>query len=324
MATFEAGSSIENEIHMTVQSRTTYSTSPASARELTENLLTAPRKFTRRAFTLIELLVVIAIIAILAALLLPALAKAKEKALAIKCMSNSKQLLVAWVLYYGDNADVLANNIGGEGIDSWAQGRLSETSGTTDNTNYMLMMGKGGGYPVTTRTIGAYAQNINIYQCPADPVKAQPWGTPRCRSYSMDFTCGNNGDSATQDATYGGYWPHFFKGADLLMASKTWVFNDEHPDSINDGIEYTPTASGENNDWSDLPASYHNNACGFAFADGHSEIHKWMNPGNTCHPVMGNQGWLPLAVSGSAVDINYVESHASPQTTGNANQVPGN
>jgi prepilin-type processing-associated H-X9-DG protein len=74
------------------------------------------------------------------------------------------------------------------------------------------------------------------------------------------------------------------KTSDFKIASKTWVFSDEHPDSINDGIQYTPTSDGEDDEWGDLPASYHVGACGYAFADGHSEIHKWMNPKtDSCH-----------------------------------------
>jgi prepilin-type N-terminal cleavage/methylation domain-containing protein/prepilin-type processing-associated H-X9-DG protein len=287
----------------------------------------------REAFTLIELLVVIAIIAILAALLLPALARSKEQAQGVKCMSNSHELLVAWLMYAGDSREVLPNNVGGQpDAGGWSQGWLTETAGNTDNTNYIYMMG-GPSIPdgittSSTTTIGAYAKNHNVYQCPADPIIAPGYGIARVRSYSMDFTCGSK--SATEaniGSAYGvggsEYWPDFFKTTDFKLASKTWVFNDEHPDSINDGIQYTPSSSGEDNQWGDIPASYHNGAAGFAFADGHSEIHKWMNPGNTCHPIVGNDSWLPWNVVGSPVDINWVESRCSPRQNDVLNQSPG-
>jgi prepilin-type N-terminal cleavage/methylation domain-containing protein/prepilin-type processing-associated H-X9-DG protein len=292
--------------------------------DLNANIVTKLNMRHRSAFTLIELLVVIAIIAILASLLLPALARSKQQAQGAKCMSNSKQLLLAWILYASDNRDLLANNLGsGDESGGWVNGVLSETARNPDNTNYIFMMGgpKGVGGVTTTTTIGAYAKNAGIYQCPADPIIAPTYGGPRCRSYSMDFTIGDKSTDGAQEATYGDYWPSFFKMTDFKIASKTWVFDDEHPDSINDGIQYTPTSDGENTQWGDLPASYHNGACGFAFADGHSEIHKWLNP-YTDHLIVGNDSWLPLTVVGPPVDINWVEGRSSPRPTGAPNQVP--
>ena len=280
-------------------------------------------------FTLIELLVVIAIIAIRAALLLPSLSKARAQAQGVKCKSNGHQLILAWTMYASENREILANNVGGNpDTGGWSQGYLTESPGNTMNTNWAFMLGwANDGHPAATTTIGAYAKNPQIYQCPADPILAQPYGIPRARSFSMDFTCGSKSATAPPNphdancVTYEEYWPNFLKSTDFRVASKTWVFSEEHPDSINDGIQFTPTSSGEDTDWSDLPGSFHVGACDFAFADGHSEIHAWRNP-RTIHPVEGRSDWLPLAVVGSKVDIDWVESHASPAATGAANQVP--
>jgi len=284
----------------------------------------------RGGFTLIELLVVIAIIAILAAMLLPALSRAKQQAQGAKCESNTHQLILAWLMYASDNREQLPNNPQGGAADGWCQGEMTETAGNTDNTNYDLMLGKparlaaGGNLPVKTTTIGNYTRSYMIYQCPADPIIAKPWGVPRVRSYSMNFALGSKSAKSQTDSTasYNDYWPNIFKTSGFSVAAKTWVFNDEHPDSINDGIQYTPTSDGEDSSWGDIPASYHNGAAGFAFADGHSEIHKWLNK-NTIHPVKGSDTWLPLNVVGSKVDIDWVESRCSPQAGKKANQSPG-
>jgi prepilin-type processing-associated H-X9-DG protein len=278
---------------------------------------------------LIELLVVIAIIAILAAMLLPALSRAKQQGQGAKCESNTHQLIIAWIMYSGDNHEVLPNNIPGPAPDGWSQGELSENPNNKDNTNYVLMLGgasvsqTAGNVPAKTTTIGNYTRNYMIYQCPADPIVAKPWGQPRVRSYSMNFALGSKSTAPSDSGgSYNDYWPNMFKTSDFKYASRTWVFNDEHPDSINDGIQYTPTSDGEDTEWGDIPASYHNGAAGFAFADGHSEIHKWLNR-NTIHPVMGNANWLPLIVTGPKVDIDWVESRCSPQAAKKANQSPG-
>jgi prepilin-type N-terminal cleavage/methylation domain-containing protein/prepilin-type processing-associated H-X9-DG protein len=298
-----------------------------------ESLRRILRQEPRSGFTLIELLVVIAIIAILASLLLPALAKSKQQAQGVKCESNSRQLLLAWTMYFGDNREVLPNNIPGYLISAdhggWVNGILSEglVPVNPDNTNSVFMMGganPAAGVPATATTIGAYAKNPGIYHCPSDPTLAAGYGVARVRSISMNFAVGDKSTNGSRLAVYDDYWPNFFKSVDFKIASKTWIFCDENSDSINDGFICPPLSDGDVTTWSDVPASYHNGAAGFTFADGHAEIHKWMDT-STCHPVEGNDSWLPLQdTPPNFTDIRWVESRCSPRSIASSpGQAPG-
>jgi prepilin-type N-terminal cleavage/methylation domain-containing protein/prepilin-type processing-associated H-X9-DG protein len=241
---------------------------------------TAPTNQLRHGFTLIELLVVIAIIAILAGLLLPALAKAKTKAQGIMCMNNTKQLLLAWKMYADDHQGTFPPNED-NAMGGWIRGWL-DYNGSADNTNVAYLIDQ------KFAKLAPYTKSPGIYKCPADQSKSLGRrGPSRVRSIAMNQAIGP--DLRGTDTPPRGQWlPHppykvFVKEGHLNDPAPVnlWIFLDEHPDTINDG-GFAVAMTGQT--WVDMPANYHNGACGFAFADGHSEIHKWLNK-NKIPPV---------------------------------------
>ena len=223
------------------------------------------------AFTLIELLVVIGIVALLAALLLPALARSKAKAEGVTCSNNLQQLALAWTLYAEDNGDWLVNNHGVPQTlalrDTWAN-NVEDWQSSDDNTNILYL---------TDSDFGPYANgSARIYKCPADREPA-PNG-PRIRSMSMNALVGDPGELTNK---FNPLYVQFFKLAEVSKPSGIFVFLDEQADTLNDGFFVNRL---DDYAWGNLPGSYHNGAVNLSFADGHEETHRWVVPG-TVRPV---------------------------------------
>lgn len=265
-----------------------------------------------RGFTLIELLVVIAIIAILAALLLPSLIHAKIRGQALYCMNNQKQMTLAWLMYADDNhSNLTPNATGGSSPPSlfWVLGWLDFSLNNTDNTNILCL---------ATNRIGPYIQNINIYKCPADSYLCQEvtGRVPRVRSVSMNGYIEGGayaGDHGPYDSEYqAGFFAYNSLG-DIIAPSPSmlWVFVDEQADSINDG--YLRKDVTDYNNWLDLPASYHDGACGFGYADGHSEIKKWLAASTIVPVTMNSHSGFPAPGS---VDIAWFIPRCTARTGG--------
>jgi prepilin-type N-terminal cleavage/methylation domain-containing protein/prepilin-type processing-associated H-X9-DG protein len=268
-------------------------------------------------FTLIELLVVIAIIAILAGMLLPALAKAKVKSQGIRCLNNGRQLMIAWHLYSGDFNEKLVNNFGvTETRDTVAQrlfanwvNNVMDWSLNSEITNVAL---------VKNGVLAPYsAAALDIYKCPADNYlaaaqKRAGW-TGRLRSQSMNASMGlfNTSSSAASSGANGinpltNDRKQWLKQTDIPEPAKYFVTIDEHADSINDGY----FINGFNvSQWGDIPASYHNGSGSLTFADGHSELHKWLSR-TTKIPVKTQYGPLAFDAAGRA-DLKWLEDRAA-------------
>ena len=230
-------------------------------------------------------------------------------------MSDQKQMTLAWHMYADDNLGKLLPNATGHVSDpnlAWVLGWLDFTVNNLDNTNINDLLG--------TKT-GPYIQNVNVYKCPGDiyPCLEASGTLPRVRSISMNGYI-EGGAYAGQHGPYDSeFQPGFFAYdnlADIIAPSPSmlWVFVDEQADSINDG--YLRLDVTNPNMWLDLPASYHDGACAFGFADGHTEIKKWHDP-TTFVPVSTGQNSAHSGYSApNSVDIAWIIPHTTAATGG--------
>jgi prepilin-type N-terminal cleavage/methylation domain-containing protein/prepilin-type processing-associated H-X9-DG protein len=305
-----------------------------SERQAAGTLTLATRRLGRSksiGFTLIELLVVIAIIAILAAMLLPALARAKTQAISIQCMNNEKQLVLAWKMFADDNTGIFAYNEEGGNPPAWVYGSLDNYAGGPADSDISYVTDS------HYAQMGPYVlKQPLIFRCPGDRSLSKGLtGLPRIRTVSMNQAIGFNtggtpgGQGAWLPSTYGnngvggGPWLCYFKESMLIRPSPSllWVFLDEDPDTVNDAAWAITMPEGTSTAWVDMPSKLHGNAGGFGFVDGHAEVHAWANPQGVPTTTYRPNAPGPVVVKANR-DVYWVANRTSALVSGAFNPFP--
>ncbi|HTR41364.1 MAG TPA: type II secretion system protein [Pseudomonadales bacterium] len=274
-------------------------------KHLTPNSRLLVQKSDAGGFTFTELLVVIAVLAILMSVLASAFASVKPESKVVQCLDGKRQLTLAWEMYASDNSDKLMN------INSWVSDIMDWTS-SSQNTNTALLTNP------ANALIAGYNNSAFAFKCPADYYQSTANPGSRVRSVSMNIML-------TGTPIIEGIGANFRK---YLIAKKlsdlaqpgpamVYVFLDEHADSINDGtFAFNAGYSRGLEKWRDLPAAYHDGACGMSFADGHVEMHPWLEKSGvnkTIYPVLiqtyvSNAPWSAVNL-GISQDYEWLDEH---------------
>lgn len=262
-------------------------------------------KTRARAFTVIELLALMGIVAVAWALMAPALARTRTNGRQIVCLSNLQRIMGAAQMYAEDQSGRLPGNYHGAepsgNVSCWARGWL-DWAASADNTNYAKIADE------RYASLAGYLQrSARVFKCPSDiylstAQRARGW-TERVRSYSANIGVGEgNAETGPFDAFY----KHIKSTSDFIYPgpSETWVYTEEHPDSINDPAFFNP----QSGTWIDVPGVFHEGGAVFAFADGHAVLHRWVASLTRLRRVSGS--FSPLPTSNKDADIHWMSYRA--------------